>query len=254
MPTYVIRHGYRLSYEFDRDAIKSNKLKKIEYINRYTQTDGIDEPIGPRGHIESIKTGKNLSKLLDFSKPIKVYCSPMTRCVQTARHIVDELRKDNPDIKICIEYNLAEKLHMDRNYIFKNNEVNVKLHKYAMMNGTRYNTPIDDFLSLKNIIKRNENYIDKTYKSTVSRQSYLVDDYMLDCFELAAKCYTQMKLDNGDNNIIITHALQCVGIYGYLQKKINNVDQKPFWYKNGTNITFGWDKKIIYGPTRDFLE
>jgi phosphohistidine phosphatase SixA len=126
MPTYVIRHGYRLSYEFDKETIESGKLKNIEYINRYTQTDGIDEPIGPRGHSESIKTGTNLSKILDFSKPIKVYCSPMTRCVQTAIHIVDELRKKNSNIRICIEYNLAEKLHMERIYNFKNDEVNVK--------------------------------------------------------------------------------------------------------------------------------
>ena len=50
----------------------------------------------------------------------------MTRCVQTAIHIVDELRKKNSNIRICIEYNLAEKLHMERIYNFKNDEVNVK--------------------------------------------------------------------------------------------------------------------------------
>lgn len=253
MPTYVVRHGYRLSYEFGKE-IMSSKLKNIKYVDRYKQTDGIDEPLGPRGHNESIKTGKNLSKLLDFSKPIKVYCSPMTRCVQTAVHIVDELRKINPDIMICIEYNLAEKLSMDRKYIFKNGEVDVKLNKYAMIENTRYNTPIDDFLSLNNIIKRNKNYIDKNYKSKVSQQSYLVDDYMSDCFALVSKCYTQMKLNNEYNNIIISHALQCAGIYGYLQKKINESDLEKFWGRNGTNITFGWDKKIIYGPTRDFLD
>ena len=257
MPTYVIRHGYRLSYERDKKDIRASKKLDKTLLDRAKSTDDIDEPLGSKGHSDSVKTGKNLVKVMKHTKgkPIKVFCSPMTRCVQTAVHIVDELRKSHPCVKICIEYGLAEKLWSRKDYEFdKKGNMKIKRYKHVVSdNGKIYHSPIDNFLALKNIVARNKGYIDESYKSPVKPQKYVVDDGISDCFALAAKCCHEMNLDNANTNIIVTHALQCVGIYGYLNKKLRDHDQYKFYSRKGTNITFGWDKKIIYGPTRDFL-
>jgi broad specificity phosphatase PhoE len=150
---WILRHSYKLSYF----------PKKWEKHSRYKENP-FDEPLTSFGLSLAEKTGLVLakkSKVLKDNKIKYIYCSPFTRCIQTAIQVIKSIKKIHGiELKIIILYGLGESLLYRPTVSFQNDTIKYTKPDYApLLNGKKYKTKIDSKMSPTNLKKRFKNYI-----------------------------------------------------------------------------------------------
>ena len=162
MSLTYIRHGERPAFTQD---IKEKYL--WEHSERFSENK-LDEPLTKLGHKESFLTGINLSNLLNFDNTKYIYCSPLTRCIDTSINIINAIEKMTEiKLKLRIEYSLCE-----RKSLFSLNCISFKGNKIINNNENVIdpsvlidNNVIDKELMWNNLRNKYKNYIDPTYES-----------------------------------------------------------------------------------------
>lgn len=243
----IMRHGSRTGYERVPDA-------------RYEENE-FDMQIGPLGFKESYEAGLNLMKQINFDDETEwiIYSSPLTRCIQTAC----EIKRAIPRLKttkICVDYALTETIPGFETIHFTKSGKTESMHQnfFITSKGRKIKTPIDKLLTLKNIDKRFPHQIDTEYV-TDPKQNYFCSS-LAEAGQLAAEWFAQKKFNKSHQNIlIISHMTQCLAMYAMLtpNRNITTHETCKFGGPKGTNFTTIYDtkkKKLIYGPTRDFIQ
>ena len=198
----LIRHSERLDVKNNKKWIKSKRFKENKY----------DTPITPNGKKLAKKA---YNKLFDsgYKNVDYIYCSPLTRCIQTCLEIQKEIKKKlKKDIKIRIEYGLVEN-NFDGPLIFKNN-------KFAIDKNSNKKY-LDKKLSIKELINNYGDHIDKNYKSITKFENIGFDLREVDFMNRSAKVFEDIRkqVNKKDNVFIVTHGGIIFGVYSYLTKK-----------------------------------
>lgn len=202
MITYI-RHSERL----DRTDTKKWKRSQRYKENKY------DTPITKNG----LKIArKAYNKLYDsgYKKVDYIYCSPLTRCIQTCLVIKKEIKKKlKKDIKIRIEYGLVE-VNYSKPLIFKNG-------KFTTC--TRTKKYMDKKLSMENIIKNYGEHIDTNYNSMTKMKDVSFDKSEMEFLNRCIKTYNGIKkqVKKKDNVIVVAHGGVIFSLYSFFNKKIN---------------------------------
>mmetsp|Transcript_4994 Transcript_4994/g.8669 ORF Transcript_4994/g.8669 Transcript_4994/m.8669 type:complete len:266 (-) Transcript_4994:909-1706(-) len=96
MSVIIVRHGER------QDYVDATWVKRADRP--------WDPPLTPQGKMQAKAAGKRIRDEITrdhgVPKPTRVYCSPFTRCVETAAEIANELGV----VELRVEYGLAEDL------------------------------------------------------------------------------------------------------------------------------------------------
>jgi broad specificity phosphatase PhoE len=216
----LIRHSERL------DSVNYKKWKRSK---RYKENPN-DTPITSNG--KKIAK-KSYNKLFDsgYQKVDYLYCSPLTRCIETCLVIKKEIKKKlKKDIKIRIENGLIEWSYPGGNthIFFKNEKFN-------------YNTKIkylDEKLSLENIIKKFGDHFDPNYKSILKFNQVKFDIYEAEFMNRCIKVFEDIRkqIKKNDNVIICTHSGVIFGVYSYLIKNYNVENENQFRGENYCSI------------------
>jgi broad specificity phosphatase PhoE len=262
----VLRHGMRLTFE-DKNAKKTHpRLIK----------NPKDDILSPNGHLGSDLAAEALIRQLKITPQNAsnwvIYSSPMTRCVETTIHLIDKIYEiTGIKLKMHIDYALIERSQppfdfdvsgkktklIPLDYTFdvnKSKETFVKIKNW-----------IDDELKLKGLLKRFPTYIDASYKPLIplSKHKFVASDN--ENIDMIISWFKSQILKSNDTNIIIvSHALNILGLYGYLNvnKYISFEKTFPMIGPWGVNTLFiakvdieknKIKSKVIYGPTNDFL-
>lgn len=161
-----IRHGDRIEYSKDQDEIQ-----KWKHSERHRE-NSFDEPLSEKGIAESSETAVKLLDMIDISQYKYIYASPFTRTIDTARIIVDTIKKlTGHELKIRVEYGLHESqsVYYDPVITFKGDEL-VENFRTAEFNdsGDMIDNLIDEKLRYHSLLEKYGDYIDSSYKSLVS--------------------------------------------------------------------------------------
>lgn len=222
----LIRHSERLDNTNNNKWIKSKRFTENKY----------DTPITSNGK-KIAKTAYN--KLYDsgYKNVDYLYCSPLTRCIQTCLEIKKEIKKKlKKDIKIRIEYGLVEN-NFDGPLIFKKDKfvIDKKSKK-------RY---LDKNLTLNELIKKYGKNIDEEYKSITKFEDVGFDLREVDFMNRSAKVFENIRkqIDKNDDVLIVTHAGIMMGVYSYLIKKYDYSNDKQFGGVYCSILITDYDKK-----------
>ena len=198
----LIRHSERLDGTNNKKWIKSKRFKENKY----------DTPITINGK----KIAKRAyNKLFDsgYQNVDYIYCSPLTRCIQTCLEIKKEIKKKlKKDIKIRIEYGLVEN-NFDGPLVFKKNKFIIDKNS-----NKKY---LDKNLLLDELIKKYGNDIDKNYKSITNFNDIGFDLREVDFMNRSAKVFEDIRkqVNKNDDVLIVTHGGIIFGVYSYITKK-----------------------------------
>lgn len=207
----LIRHSERLDHTNNKKWIKSKRFKENKY----------DTPITINGKKLAKKA---YNKLFDsgYQNVDYIYCSPLTRCIQTCLEIKKEIKKKlKKDIKIRIEYGLVEN-NFDGPLIFKKNKFIIDKHS-----NKKY---LDNKLLLEELIKKYGSDIDENYKSITKFNDIGFDLREVDFMNRSAKVFEDIRkqVNKKDDVLIVTHAGIIKGVYSYITKKYDNSIDKEF--------------------------
>lgn len=107
---YTVRHGKATHNEQSERYSKPISWRFLAGLRA-----NFDPKLTKEGVDEAERAGKTLKALIDDEgapRPVKVYTSPLSRCVQTAMHMIKELRLDprrgGPGVKLCVRDRLRE--------------------------------------------------------------------------------------------------------------------------------------------------
>lgn len=230
---YLLRHAERIDQSKDikeREAWnKSNRCKNNLY----------DMPLSSNGISQAYSS---LSKIIPKNYKGEfnyIYCSPLTRCVQSALQFQKYIQdKFNKIVLVRIEYGLA--LHL-----FKENEIfwlgsNIKLvgDKFVVVKMFEF---IDKYLDKEKIYKRyGHNRFDIGYKGIFTREQINSEQTYTDA--LASRIYTinqiAKSVDKSKLTLICAHCETCHLIYNYINRKwLSTKDAPKYPYVGG--IKFG---------------
>jgi bisphosphoglycerate-dependent phosphoglycerate mutase len=219
---YLLRHGERI------DQSKVQKEKDIWNNSTRCKTNLYDIPLSING-ISQAYTG--IGKILtnDFKGDFDyIYCSPLTRCIQTAlqfqKYIFD---KFNKIILIRVEYGLS--IHL-----FKENEIfnmgeNIKLigDKFVVCKMFEF---IDKYLDKNKIYKRyGEKRFDINYKSIFTREQINSEQTYTEALTSRINTIKQIakNVDKSKITIICAHCETCHLLYNYIGRKWLNTKEAP---------------------------
>ena len=222
----LIRHSERLDHTNNKKWIKSKRFKENKN----------DTPITSNGKKLAKKA---YNKLFDsgYQNIDYIYCSPLTRCIQTCLEIKKEIKKKlKKDIKIRIEYGLVEN-NFDGPLVFKKNKFIIDKNS-----NKRY---LDDNLSLEKLIKKYGNNIDTNYKSITNFKDIGFDLREVDFMNRSAKVFEDIRkqVNKNDDVLIVTHAGIIKGVYSYITKKYDNSIDKEFGGKYCSFLVIYYKKK-----------
>ena len=199
----IIRHSERLDHV--------NK-KKWEKSKRFKQ-NSLDTPITKKGDKIAINA---INKILKkgYKNITYLYSSPLTRCIQTSLIIKKVIKKKlNIDLKIRIEYGLVE-IEVPFTKFEKD--------KFVVDSNINY---IDKELSINNLIKKYGNHFDKNYKSIIKYDKINFDKSFVSGYNRIMKIFKKInEYVKNNNTIICTHGGCLLGIYSYLNKKLNELE------------------------------
>lgn len=247
---WVIRHSMRLSYESWEDWEKHPRFKENEYDVPISK-NGFE--LAKRGAIELTKKSKALK-----NKEIKyIYCSPFTRCIQSALEIIKVVKeKFNYDIKLIIVYHLGECVFVPPVITFKGDKI--KIHK-PPKDDIKKITAIDKKLEPESLKKIHKNYIDKTIGSSTETFSFDDEEY-----KKMSKAILNIHKKEKGSYIIVGHLDTVKIAYKYFNQKnnsipnIKNSSQDPIkGGPAGVNTIVGFketeeDYEMIYKPNNKF--
>jgi broad specificity phosphatase PhoE len=150
---WILRHSHKLSYLPEKWG-KHPRYKENPF----------DDPLTPCGLSLAEKTGVKLvrkSKALKDNKIQYIYCSPFTRCIQTAIQLIKAVKKElGIELKIIILYGLGESLIFTPTVSFQEDTIKyTKPDSVQLPNGKKYKTTIDLKMSPANLKKRFKGFI-----------------------------------------------------------------------------------------------
>lgn len=210
---YLLRHAERID--------QSKDLKERESWNNSLRfkTNLYDIPLSLNGinqaYINIGKILKNFNGEFDY-----IYCSPMTRCVQSAlqfQKYIFEKFKQFPLIRI--EYGLAV-------HIFKENEMFLMSSNIKLINDkfivTKIFEFVDKYLDKEKIYKRyGTKRFDVKYKSIMQREQVNNEQTYTDAINSRINTLRQISklIDKTKLTLICAHCETCHLIYNYINKK-----------------------------------
>jgi len=230
---WILRHGHRRDYEPGWE--KSKRWKE----------NFRDPPLSKYGFKLAKKGAKEFVKKSEAVKEKKIkfiYCSPYTRCIQTAIEMIKAVKKEiKYDIKLIIVYNLGES-----GWFARYQDFNVKDGKLLI----KKKEIIDSKMKPDYLKKKYKNYIHKFIGSDIKDVTY--DK------ELQTMLKTIISIENKENNsfVIVGHldTARIAYKYFYNDKKI------PDWVSGGPdycNIMMGFIEdnnkyEMLYKPNNKF--
>ena len=253
---WLIRHTKRLLTKQDK-WVNSKRYKE----------NNVDMPITNDGKeyvkqavIEMIRTDKN------FDKIEYIYCSPMTRCIQTAMVLQDSIKKLTKKwIPLKIEYGLKE-LHV----INYSKHKKYKNGKVILQPTFKNEIALDKKLHIKCAIKKYGKYpngrIDPTYKSihTFSKATHKEISHVSGGNKTIKTVENLLKKDKSNNFIICSHAMAIIFMYTAFTKKImpEKYSDKITGKNWASMLAFKRNKsihtknlyKLSYGPTSEYWQ
>jgi broad specificity phosphatase PhoE len=199
----IMRHSERQDRELPKKWKKSKRYKENKYDTPITKNG---EKIAKRAILKLFDSGY---KNIDY-----IYCSPLTRCIQTCLIAKEEIKKKfKKDIKIRIEYGLVE-VNYQTPLVFKDG-------KFTTCKRT--NKYLDDELKMKNIIKKYGEHIDLNYKSMTKFSEVKFDKsekiFLNRCIDTYNGILKQVNKKK-DNVLCVAHGGVIYAIYSYFKKKI----------------------------------
>jgi phosphohistidine phosphatase SixA len=226
-----IRHGIRPNMQNDKSRIETWEKSK-----RYKENP-FDEPLTKEGVEETKQTAYELLKMIDIHDYKYIYSSPMTRCIDTAKNIIDIIKKETKyEYKIRIVYDLTESIDLAYHVhaVTFTNKVQDLNYLIKPIHGANVITSIDEKLQFNNLVKKYKKYIDSDYKSNnhvdidpkqrIKNYTHLIDQIV------------------EDNSIIVGHAGDAFMIlYHYIiqdkynMKKQMNLEQTTGGKENCKN-------------------
>ena len=214
----LIRHSERL------DSVDYKKWKRSKRYKENIQ----DTPITNNG--KKIAK-KSYNKLFDsgYQQVDYLYCSPLTRCIQTCLVIQKEIKsKLKKDIKIRIENGLVEQGLPYDTIIFKNK-------KFQYDSNIKY---LDEQLTLQNIIKRFGNHFDTNYKSITKFNNVKFDYDEVKFINRSITVFEDIRkqITKKDNVIICTHSGVMYSIFSYLSKNYDLKNESQLAGENYCSI------------------
>jgi phosphohistidine phosphatase SixA len=232
---WILRHSHRRDYEPDW-----NKHPRYKENNFDTPLSKYGFELAKKGAYEIIKR----SKALQNNNIKYIYCSPYTRCIQSAIEIIKEVKnKLNFDLKLIIVYDLGESGWWAKydDYEFNGNKLNIN------------KVLIDLKMKPTGIKKRFKNYITKIIGKTIKDVTY--DK------ELETMTNAILNINNKEKNsyIIVGHLDTIrLGYKYFYQDKIKK--KEPKWATGGekyVNTIMGFSEKnkkfkMIYKPNYKF--
>lgn len=218
---YLLRHAERIDQSKDPKE-KESWNKSLRY-----KTNLYDIPLSLYGITQAYN---NIGKILknfkgDFDY---IYCSPMTRCVQSAlqfqKYILD---KFNKMVLVRVEYGLAV-------HLFKENEVfwlasNIKFQNDKFI-VTKIFEFVDKYLDRDKIYKRyGIKRFDINYKSIMTREQINSEQTYTDSITSRINTIKQIAsmVDKSKLTIICAHCETCHLVYNYINKKWISVKNAP---------------------------
>jgi hypothetical protein len=210
---YLLRHAERI------DQSKDNKEKESWIKSMRFKTNLYDIPLSLNGVNQAYSgIAKVLKNYKGEFNPI--YCSPMTRCVQSAlqfqKYILDKFKIL---VLIRIEYGLSIHLYKENEMFWMG--TNIKLVGDKFVVGKMFEF-IDKYLDTDKIYKRyGVKRFDTQYNSIYSRDQINNEQTYTDAINIrinTIKIISQM-VDKSKITIICAHCETCHLIYNYVNKK-----------------------------------
>jgi bisphosphoglycerate-dependent phosphoglycerate mutase len=218
---YLLRHAERIDQSKDLNE-KESWNKSLRYKNNL-----YDIPLSLNGVSQAyLKIGKILKNFKgDFDY---IYCSPMTRCVQSAlqfqKYIFDNFKKL---VLIRVEYGLA--IHLFKEYEMFWLGSNIKLHndKFVV---TKIFEFIDKYLERDKIYKRyGVKRFDLTYTGIITREQINLEQTYTD--SISSRINTIKKIATmvvkTKLTIVCAHCETCHLVWNYINKKWTSTKDAP---------------------------
>jgi len=227
----LIRHSERLDRTDPIKWKKSNRFKENMY----------DTPITLNG-INIAKKAINKLFNSNFDKIDYIYCSPLTRCIETALIIKKEIyNKINKDIKLRIEYGLVEN-NFNEPIIFD------KESDEFIYNSNSNKKYLDSKLEIDNLIMKYIDEIDITYTSIVKFDQVNFDRNEVNFINRSIDIFKKIKdlHQPNDNILICTHGGVIFGIYSYLKQIYDT--------SNNEKVALDYCSMLITNYQQDKLE
>lgn len=238
---YLLRHAERIDQTKDqneKDMWNKSSRRKINWYDTPLSKFGINQAYLGLNKI----IPKNYKGSFDY-----IYCSPLTRCVQSALQFQKYIQdKFNQIVLVRVEYGLS--LH-----IFKENEMfllgsNIKLigNKFVV---TKMFEFIDKYLEADKIYKRyGYNRFDTNYKSIYTREQINSEQTYTEA--LASRIHTinqiSKNIDKDKITLICAHCETCHLIHNYINRKWLSIREAPK-YSHVGGFKFGIkSNKLIF--------
>lgn len=228
---WILRHSHKLSYV-------SGKWEKH---TRYNENP-MDDPLTPCGLSLAEKTGAiiaNKSKVLKDGTLPYIYCSPFTRCIQTAIQVIKAIKKIlDIDIKIIILYGLGESLVYRPTVSFQDDDIKYTRPDTVIFNKKKYRSTIDSKMSPKNLKKRFGDYIVGVISKPHGIETW--EEESLRMFKVIKGIG-----DQKESAIIVGHAHTLDIAYNYFTKPITPVISYTYGDRENTCTMMGVTKENI---------
>lgn len=200
---FIIRHGERLdnvNLQWSKQALRPQ-----------------DTPLSIEGHNQARRLGKWLYSKLPISKPIKIFCSPYIRCVQTANGIAEQLEGleyseafgSSKISSLCIEPGISEDP-----YYFSNLKCNTPYFLNAadlMSISHRIDLSYQPIRHVQ-IEKKGDSYVETNSSGTDERLNNIIHEIT-----------KHASIQNDGTAIIVTHAKPSVDMMKSLNPVIDNI-------------------------------
>lgn len=237
---YLLRHAERID--------QSKNLKEKESWNKSLRykTNLYDIPLSLNGITQAYnnigKILKNFDGEFDY-----IYCSPMTRCVQSAlqfqKYIFDTYNKL---VLVRIEYGLAVHLFKENEMFWLGSNIKLQNDKFIV---TKMFEFVDTYLERDKIYKRyGIKRFDITYKGIMTREQINLEQTYTD--SISSRIDTMKKIismtDKSKLTIICAHCETCHLIFNYINKKwISTKDAPKYSHVGGLKLGIKSNKLIF---------
>lgn len=230
---YLLRHAERI------DQSKNQKEKDIWNKSSRCKTNLYDIPLSTNGIMQAyVGMGKVIPKNYKGEFDY-IYCSPLTRCVQSAlqfqKYILD---KFNKIVLVRVEYGLALHMFKENELFWMGNGIKLVKDKFVV---TKMFEFVDKYLDKNKIYKRyGKNRFDTNYKSIFTREQINSEQTYTDALTSRIATINQIaKMVNKSKiTIICAHCETCHLVYNYINRKWLGAKKSPK-YSHVGGLKFG---------------
>ena len=237
---YLLRHAERID--------QSKNLKEKESWNKSLRYKNnlYDIPLSLGGITQAYN---NIGKILkNFREDFDyIYCSPMTRCVQSAlqfqKYILDNFKKL---VLIRVEYGLAVHLFKENEMFWLGSNIKLQNDKFVV---TKIFEFIDKYLERDKIYKRyGIKRFDITYKGIMTREQINSEQNYTD--SISSRINTMKKIalmvDKSKLTLICAHCETCHLAFNYINKKwISAKDAPKYSHVGGLKLGVKSNKLVF---------